>query len=137
MKKYLSLIVCSFLVSFSALAESPFDSDIDVSEEFAELQAIESFLEANPNVDFATLETEKSDLLADISLSNSTASLVSTDDMPIVSAFWWGCVLGIIGLVLVYVMTDNDKDQVKKALIGCVVSTLLVGITGILGGFWF
>lgn len=135
MKRLLSLILCSLLVSMASFANSPFDNELDVENEFADLHQIESYLEANPDVDYATLTTEKQDLMENVNLTDATSILSSTDQMPLLPSFWWGCLLGIIGLALVYFITDNDKDQVKKALIGCVISTLVVGIGGLLGGF--
>lgn len=138
MKKLFGLVACTIVLSFSALANSPFDEEENIESEFAALDEIQNYLEANPEVDFATLEQENKDLLSGVNLTNSTSSLTATDQMPLLPAFWWGCCLGIIGLALVYFITDNDRDQVKKALIGCVISTVIAGVGGLLGAFsWF
>ncbi len=51
-----------------------------------------------------------------------------------IPSFLWGCCLGVIGILLVYVLTDGDRDQTKKALWGCVVGSL----SGcVLWGLWY
>ena len=65
-------------------------------------------------------------------LSNTDANFAPTKNMPLVGGFWWGCCLGVVGLALVYFITDHDKDQVRKAFLGCVVATVIWGI----GGLW-
>ena len=47
---------------------------------------------------------------------------VETTEPPLgIPSFLWGCVFGIVGIVIVYIFTDNNKVELKKALNGCVV----------------
>lgn len=58
---------------------------------------------------------------------NNPAGLSSEPPLGIPS-FLWGCVFGVVGMVIVLIMTDKDKDELKKALYGCIVSYLIVGV---------
>ncbi len=53
------------------------------------------------------------------------------DELLGIPAFWWGFILGVVGILLVYFLSDQNKEYVKDALIGCVASGLLYA------GFWF
>ena len=55
-----------------------------------------------------------------------------------IPGFWWGFCLSWVGLLLVYLMMDEGsgrKSQVKNALWGCVIGTLIWGFSwaGIVG----
>jgi len=58
--------------------------------------------------------------------SFSKASMMQTglyDPMPVLPAFWWGCFLGWVGILIVYLVTE-DRDQTRSALWGCIVNGL-------------
>ncbi len=40
-----------------------------------------------------------------------------------IPSFLWGCAFGWVGLLVVYLATDKDKEQTHKALVGCAVGT--------------
>lgn len=129
------LIPFMLLISSWSFATSPFEQE---SVDFSPLEAIEEVVEANPELDFETLKTNHPELLEGLEIHQEAALVDLQGDMPILGAFWWGCCLGIVGLLLTYIITDNDKAQVKSALIGCVISTILFGIGGFLDPFnWF
>jgi len=76
----------------------------------------------NEGTTLDNLKSQNSELLADIKIEADTASVVASSDLPAgIPAFWWGCILSWIGLILVYVITDKDNAQTKKALLGCLV----------------
>ncbi len=126
MKKILSILsVLSLTVCF-AFANEPVDEfnfdQSQIDSEFDQLNKIESFVEAN-DVTLEELQTQNSDLVSGIDLSSDASASIATGDLPAgIPAFWWGCVLAILGVILVYVLTDQDKEQTKKALLGCLVS---------------
>jgi len=41
-----------------------------------------------------------------------------------IPSFIWGCVLGWVGILIVYLMTE-DTEETKKALYGCIASTVV------------
>lgn len=126
MKKILSVLSVFCLTLSFAFATEPgeafsFEED-QISAEFDQLNKIEKYVQES-NVTLEELQAQNSDLVAGIDLSADTAGALAAADLPLgIPAFWWGCVLTILGVILVYVLTDQDKEQTKKALIGCLVT---------------
>ena len=52
---------------------------------------------------------------------------------PIIPAFWWGCLFGPVGILVVYLVED-DSSQTKSAFWGCLVNVLISGTTT---GFYY
>jgi len=125
MKKIISLIcLLALSVGFSYAIDEPLNYDAQkMNAEFEQLNKIENYVQANEGVTLEDIQNKNSNLLSDINLSGDAANVIAADDLPLgVPAFWWGCVLTILGVILVYVLTDQDKAQTKKALIGCLVT---------------
>jgi cytochrome c biogenesis protein CcdA len=124
MKKILSLISILALSFSMAIAAEPINYDAqNIESEFDQLNKIENFVQNNEGTTLDNLKSQNSELLSDIKIEADTASVVASSDLPAgIPAFWWGCVLTILGVVLVYVLTDKDNGQTKKALLGCLVS---------------
>ncbi|KPM48371.1 hypothetical protein AFM12_06920 [Jiulongibacter sediminis] len=94
----------------------------EIAAEFDQLNKIEKYVQES-DVTLEELQAENSDLVSGIELSADTAGALAAADLPLgIPAFWWGCVLTLLGVILVYVLTDQDKEQTKKALIGCLVT---------------
>lgn len=106
-----------------ATAAEPINFDAKtIDSEFEQLNKIEKFVQNNEGTTLDNLKSQNSELLTDINIEADTASAVASSDLPAgIPAFWWGCVLSWIGLILVYVLTDKDSAQTKKALLGCLV----------------
>lgn len=122
----LSAICLSFTFAFAEDVKENYDYDVTIEEDFAQLNEIEAYVNTN-GVTLEQLKSENSALLDGIEISNESTAALLADELPLgVPAFWWGCVLTVLGVVLVYVLTDQDKDQTKKALYGCLVT----------GGLW-
>lgn len=93
-----------------------------LDEAMQELNELDEFLNDNAGVTFTDLESNESDLI--VGVENSTAPLgMATDSEPPlgIPSFLWGCILGIVGILLVYILTDGDKNETKKALWGMLV----------------
>lgn len=106
--------------------ESVFDYDHNALEAaFYELNELDSYLEQNEGLSYEDLQAAGNILIAGIGdISTPLGLPADGDELPLgIPAFWWGCVLGWVGLLVVYVLTDKDKDQTKKALTGCLIST--------------
>lgn len=145
MKKFIQKSICVILVfalmNLQGFANVGVFSEIDFSmndseivdfnedafyEEFSELSSLEEFLETN--------ETSYSELVAiESSLIASVAPeplLPFSDDVDSegpalgIPSFLWGCVLGWVGLLIVYLVTENT-DETKKALWGCIASSVI------------
>jgi hypothetical protein len=125
MKKIVSLLTVLSLTVMFAFANEPQDAfsydETQIDAEFDQLNKIEKYVEIN-DVTLEELQANNSDLVAGIDLNTDAAASIASADLPAgIPAFWWGCVLTIVGVILVYVLTDQDKEQTKKALLGCLV----------------
>jgi len=93
-----------------------------LNEAMTELNELDEFLNDNAGVTFTDLESSENELI--VGVENSTAPLGMTSDgePPLgIPSFLWGCILGIVGILLVYILTDGDKNETKKALWGMLV----------------
>lgn len=116
-----------FLTSLTAFAISTDDLELDeqkINSELTKLNKLEQHVLANEGTNLEQVSANHSQLVEGISLEvNSIASVMADGELPgNIPPFWWGFCLGWVGLLLVYIITDNDKDQVKKAFTGCLIS---------------
>ncbi len=128
MKKILSLIALfslSISLSFAEEAKETFNYDEQkINADFKQLEKIEKYVQKNEGTTLESLKSQNSELVSGINLSADASASLMADELPLgIPAFWWGCVLGIIGILIVYLVTDKDKDQTKKALFGCLIWT--------------
>lgn len=95
-----------------------------VNAQFEKLNKLEEFVNANEGV---TIEdVQNTELTQDLKLDTNVTNAVAAGELPLnIPAFWWGCVLGLLGVLAVYLITDKDKEQTKKALYGCLAWTVL------------
>lgn len=95
-----------------------------VSAEFEKLAKLEEYVNAHEGT---TIEDVKeTELTKDLNLDTNVTNAVAASELPLgIPAFWWGCVLGLLGVLAVYLITDKDKEQTKKALYGCLAWTVL------------
>jgi hypothetical protein len=125
MKKMLFLLAL-VLVATNMYAANATDFNIDdkeVTVAMADLSTAEVYVNAHPN---ATLDEVKA-AAGDLNLSTNFAQSLGTEPPYGVPSFVWGLCLGWIGLVVVYIVTDNDKAEVKKALMGTLVG-MAIGV---------
>lgn len=148
MRKLLSTLSVLCLTMTFAMATEPQPeaftlNEEEIAAEFDQLNKIEKYVQES-DVTLEELQAQNSDLVSGIELSADTSGALAAADLPLgIPAFWWGCVLTLLGVILVYVLTDQDKEQTKKALIGCLVTAgawviyyvIVVAIVG--GSFWF
>ncbi|MBA4851916.1 hypothetical protein [Emticicia sp. BO119] len=91
-----------------------------INAEFEKLNKLEEYVNTNEGTTLA--DVQDSELTKDLKLDTNVTSTVAAGDLPLnIPAFWWGCVLGLVGVLVVYIVTDQDKDQTKRALYGCLV----------------
>jgi hypothetical protein len=89
-----------------------------------DLTNLENYVVQNNGVTYDLLASTSNDLIKNVDNSSTPMGMDNDGGSPLgISAFLWGCVLGWVGLLLVYIITNNDKPQVKKALTGCLVGT--------------
>ncbi len=120
-----SLFARTINANMPSIDESAFNIDMEsLQTAMQDLNKLETYLDQNAGVTYSDLEAVGSELIINVSGSSSPMGMDQDgDDLMGIPPFLWGCVLGWVGLLLVYILTDNDKAQVKKAFTGCLVST--------------
>lgn len=117
------MVIIALSSDARAINES-FSYDIDeVNTQLAPLTKLEQLHINYPDKTFQELITDNE--LAGYSfaaVSNSQSGFY--EPMPILPAFWWGCILGWVGILVVFLVTQ-DSLQTKSALWGCIVGSLL------------
>jgi hypothetical protein len=110
-----------------SMEESVFTLDenaLDVA--LSELNELDNYLAQNDGVTYADLEAAGSELITSISDIAAPMGMAQDGDPLLgIPAFWWGCVLGWVGWLLVYVLTDKDRVQTKQAFNGCLISSAI------------
>lgn len=126
MKKLLLTLCIGSFVTLFALANNAdlfsYDAD-EVNQELGQLQNLEDYVSANPGITLTNLQSENNGLIANLNLDlNNISGFSMLAEPPLgIPSFLWGCIIGPVGIVLVYVLTDQDGEQTKKALYGCLV----------------
>jgi hypothetical protein len=144
MKKLLTLAFCALLGSLMWAASpvnshaNPFQDDLSrLDDEFAGITQLEQLVEER-HATYSELAAEYNTLLQNVNndtdIFTSIFGTGSPDDDKLlgISGFLWGfCTgllgIGILGVILVYVAVEGDakKREGKKAIIGCVIGSLL------------
>ena len=108
------------------LDETVFTYDeVAIDEVLSDLNDLDAYLESNEDATYESLLECGSTLVADIESAASPMGAASGNSEPPlgIPSFLWGCVFGLVGLLIVYIATDNDKEEAKKAMWGCLAGT--------------
>lgn len=95
----------------------------EVNTHLEPLLKLESLHKSFPDKTFQEL-IEENDLDSYSYTNASNLQNRFSEPMPIIPAFWWGCILGWVGILVVFLVTQ-DSSQTQSALWGCIVGTLL------------
>jgi hypothetical protein len=111
-------------INIRGIDESIFKLDENVlSNAMYELNRLNNYITQNEGVTYEDLNLLDSALIENVSNTSAPLGLTTESEDPLgIPAFLWGCFLGWVGILLVYMITDNNKVQVKKALNGCLVA---------------
>jgi len=124
MKKLLTFLFVMLVMSTMTFANddaSLFNIDKQaIEQEVAPLNNLESYVNANDGVTYDDIDNtsilDKEVVLGDVNLSS---------EPPLgIPSFLWGFILGVIGILIVYLMTE-DGGETKKALWGCIAFAAL------------
>jgi glucan phosphoethanolaminetransferase (alkaline phosphatase superfamily) len=102
--------------------------NFDENEVYAEFSAIADLSDmiASSELTADEIATTDASILENVS-TLATLPLTSDEESggaPLgIPSFLWGCLFGILGIVLVYFISDENKDETKKAVWGCVASS--------------
>jgi hypothetical protein len=142
--KIMKKLTLTFLFSLFALSQvfagegNEFTVDRSkIKKEMSNLNDLETYVNQHEGI---TAEEIKSEALVNPEMKNLAQIL--NEDLPLgIPSFWWGfgagcvgaasfygaCWLGLGAVFFVYFMTDENKEEAKKALWGCLAGTA-VGI---------
>ena len=138
--QYHSVYAKEITIAPPELDESAFSYDEAVlNGVLSDLDELDVYLESNQDATYESLSASGSDLIADIESTASPMGMAGQDGEPPlgIPSWLWGCVFGIIGVLLVYILTDNDKEEAKKAMWGCLAGTAVsVVLYMVLWGAW-
>jgi hypothetical protein len=117
-----ALFACACNLGFAADAALFEVNEQEISTEFAQLDELESYVNANDGVTFSSMD-ESNPLLANVSAGNSSLGVVSSlAEAPLgIPSFLWGFCFNVAGVAIVYFVAD-DREETRKAFIGCAVS---------------
>lgn len=111
--------------STSTANEDEAISNLDEAEIYAsfdEINDLVAYVNENENVTYEDLQMENSSLIANV---NSSAALAMNaqegEEPPMLSAFLWGCIFSWVGVLVVYLTTDSNKEFTGSAWKGCLV----------------
>lgn len=127
MKKLLLPVLFLLFAGFSTYANDAdlfkFDNNA-VQAEFSELNELGEMVMANEDLTYSSLKMNNENLVSELRLiAEGALPLQGAEPVLGIPSFLWGCGLGVAGLVVVYIGTDQDKVETKKALWGCVTAT--------------
>ncbi|HEY5469207.1 MAG TPA: hypothetical protein VIK07_01660 [Bacteroidales bacterium] len=127
MKKSLLSVFLAFFASFTIFANDAdlFKLDYNaVQSQFTELNQLGDMVTANSDLTYSTLKLNNETLVSNLKLI-SEGSLPGAAAGPVagIPSFLWGCVLGPVGWALVYIASEKDPIESKKAMWGCVTGT--------------
>lgn len=133
--KFVSILLATILFTSQVMAGSNVATNSDsekyvdfdeteITDSFEEIDDLVSYIAENETATYSDIEQTNSLMLEGISATSAMALWDETNaEPPFLSAFWWGCLTGGIGILIVALTTDGDSDQVRKSVIGCAVPT--------------
>ena len=129
MKKFLSFAaaaIMAFTVSAADNADLFKLDEAQMNKEFQKVNEVEQYVDAHQGMDLDAVKASNSSLVATANLSSqpeSTLTATGVAEGPLgIPSFIWGCILGWVGILIVYLITE-DSDETKKALFGCLAWT--------------
>lgn len=91
-----------------------------VYQSVSDLSRLEDYVKNQGEVNLSKLQTDNHPLVQNIQFSPEHFTFI---EPPLgIPSFVWGFCLGFIGMAVVYFVTE-DKEEVKLALYGCLVSS--------------
>lgn len=109
-------------IGIPSIDESVFELNLDyLHSTMHELNELEIYLENHTGTSYFDIAKTEITFINQISDSSAPMGMDPETGPPLgIPSFLWGCVFGLVGIIVVYIITDNDKAQVKKALNGCI-----------------
>lgn len=128
MKKILLLASIALMLAGTTMAGQAelFSYNQEAVEiEMADLSALENFVTENPGVSLTDLIASENQLVANLNNANSFYGFDTMNERALgIGGFWWGCCLGPVGVLVVWLVAD-DSSETRKSILGCIISSLL------------
>jgi hypothetical protein len=133
--KFVSIFLATILLTSQVMAGSNATTNSDsenyvdfdeteITNSFEEIDDLVNYIAANETATYSDIEQTNSIMLEGISATSAmTLWTEENAEPPIISAFWWGCLTGGIGILIVALTTDGDSVQIRKSVVGCAVPT--------------
>jgi hypothetical protein len=139
------LFLSMFMVFFAGFTVFANDADLfkidynAVQAEFSQLDQLAVMVKSNSDLTYSVLKLEDANLIESLRLI-SESTLPDNTKNPVlgIPSFLWGCGLGVVGILVVYIISDKDKVETKKALWGCLTWTAVVVVVDVIwwGAIW-
>ena len=128
MKKLFSLTLGLFLcVQGFANDGALFQLDEkQIDQDFAQLNQLENYVETHNGVSLNEVKSSNPEVLSNLAddpknFQSLGSTLSAAGENPLgIPAFVWGCVLGWVGILVVYLIAE-DRELTKQAFYGCLV----------------
>jgi hypothetical protein len=103
---------------------------VTIENQMAQLDQLEGYVLDNPGVTLGQMATNGNTLASFVSDPNGISGFSGMNEKVFgIPSFLWGCVFSWVGVLVVY-LVSQDKAETKSAIIGCVVEGVLAG------GWW-
>jgi len=98
-----------------------------ITSSLSDVAMLENYVNEHSGITLSDLVANSSDLSKEISLDVNFLTNLSGGNNPVlgIPSFVWGCVLNWVGILIVYLVSDQDMGETKKAIIGCVVGAVV------------
>jgi hypothetical protein len=135
-KSIVLILIClgSLLTAAYAKTKELFVEDFEkINLIMSDLLALDSYLNDHAHVDYHALLVHEQ--FKHLQLNTHQGLLFGVQNPPFgVPSFLWGCAFGVLGVALVYFITEDDYE-VRKAVWGCIFTNVLVPVT-VLVVYW-
>jgi amino acid transporter len=123
---FTSQVIAGSNVATNSNSENYIDFDeTEITNSFEEIDDLVNYISENETATYSDIEQTNSSLLENVSASAAVAMNEQEGGSPLfIGAFFYGCIFSAVGIILVAVVTNNDRNQIKKAEVGCIVSTV-------------
>lgn len=134
MKKLFVSVFLTFFATFTIIAN---DADLfkldynSVQAEFTELNQLASMV-TSTGVTYTDLLLKDGNLISSLKLVPDSALPQEKNPVLGIPSFLWGCGFGVLGMLVVYIVSDKDKVETKKAMWGCVAWAAVVVVVDVI-----
>ncbi len=133
------LLVCSLNVTAGDADLFVYDRE-SIEQELSDLTQLEEYVLANKGLTLSMIQNNGNPMANAVTSHTFNPAALTLFEGPLgIHSFWWGCCFGVVGMAVVYFVTD-DNDEVRKSFHGCIVGTIasviLYGVghwTGLIG----